>query len=326
MSILSFALRGNYAGFYNELKEISKLTGKSALVMFADTALSTLVFGSGLQDYLNYEFYEKSYKERSSYVTIGNMAKAYKKLAPIKYADFISNKVNFNKNYAQFTKRDFLSCDNSFDEFEQFLAKHPTFVKKPLQGCGGAEVTKMTSSEISDKKDFYEHLKAKEFFLEELIIQHEAWATLSPNSTNTLRVMTEAFDNSAKIIFAAARIGSGKSITDNFHQGGMGVLVDLETGELTGNGVDKKLNESETSVSGIKFDGFVIPYWDEIKQMVIQAALVNDNIHIVGWDVAITPNGPLLIEGNRGPGFDLVQMLLKKGTKYMLDDAMAKVE
>lgn len=128
-----------------------------------------------------------------------------------------------------------------------------------------------------------------------------------------------------KIIFAAARIGSGKTITDNFHQGGQGVLVDLETGKLVGNGIDKNLKESEKSITNIKFDGFVIPYWNEIKEMVKEAALINTNIHIIGWDVAITKNGPLIIEGNRGPGFDLVQVLLKKGTKYMLEDLKKEV-
>ena len=90
-----------------------------------------------------------------------------------------------------------------------------------------------------------------------------------------------------------------------------------------GNGIDKKLNESEKSITGIKFDGFEIPYWDEIKKMVLEAALVNDKVNIVGWDVAISKDGPVIIEGNRGPGFDLVQVLLKKGAKYMLTDLLS---
>lgn len=60
--------------------------------------------------------------------------------------------------------------------------------------------------------------------------------------------------------------------------------------------------------------------------MVLEAALINDKVNIVGWDVAISKNGPLIIEGNRGPGFDLVQVLLKKGTKYMLDDLLESVK
>ena len=88
----------------------------------------------------------------------------------------------------------------------------------------------------------------------------------------------------------------------------------------------KKLNQTDVSITGVKFDGIKIPFWSEIKEMVIEAALVNDKINIVGWDVAIGKDGPLIIEGNRGPGFDLVQVLLKKGTKYMLDDTIKELK
>jgi glutathione synthase/RimK-type ligase-like ATP-grasp enzyme len=63
-----------------------------------------------------------------------------------------------------------------------------------------------------------------------------------------------------------------------------------------------------------------------VKELVLEAALVNDQIHFVGWDVALTPNGPLLIEGNRGPGFDIVQVLTNKGMKPMLEELVNEVE
>ncbi len=88
--------------------------------MFIDTAICTLLLGSGLQDYLNYKFYEKSFKERRKYVTIGYMAKQYKTLAATEYSDFISNKVNFHKNYSKFTKREFVSPEDSYEKLEDF--------------------------------------------------------------------------------------------------------------------------------------------------------------------------------------------------------------
>lgn len=326
MGLLNFALVGNYKGFYENLKEISKKNGKSPILMFIDTAICTLFLGSGLQDYLNYKFYEKSFKERKEYITIGYMARAYKTLAAVEYADFISNKVTFHKNYSKFTKRSFISPDDSYEKYEEFLNNNEFFVSKPLRGLGGSNVKKMSRNEIGSRKEFYEKMKQESIFLEELIIQDETWGLLSPNSTNTIRVMTTAVKDDIKIIFAGARIGSGKTIADNFHQGGQGVLVDIETGTLKGNGIDKNLNENEKSITGIKFDGFKIPYWDEIVKMCKEAAKVNNNIHIVGWDVSISNKGPLIIEGNRGPGFDLVQVLLKKGTKYMLEDLKREVK
>lgn len=326
MGILKFAAVGNYKGFYEKLKEISKKNGKSPKLMFIDTAISTILLGSGLQDYLNYKFYEKSFKERKEYVTIGYMAKAYKTLASVEYADFISNKVNFHKNYAKFTKRDCISSEDSYEKYEEFLNKNKQFVIKPLRGLGGSSVQKILTEDIKDKKDFYESLKKEDKFIEGLVIQDEEWGKLSPNSTNTLRIVTTVVEDNVKIVFAGARIGSGKTIADNFHQGGQGVLVDLEAGTLKRNGIDKELNESEKSITGIKFDGFKIPYWEDIKKMVIEAAKVNPNIHIVGWDVAISKDGPLLIEGNRGPGFDIVQVLLKKGAKSIFKELKKEVK
>ena len=198
MGLLNFALSGNYKRFYNDLKELSKTTKKPAIIMFIDTAISTLLFGSGLQDYLNYKFYEKSFKERKTYATIGNTAKAYRILANIEYAPFFSNKVNFHKNFSKFTKRDFLSPDDTFENFEKFIEKHEEFVMKPQVGLGGSNIEKIISKDIKDKKAFFESIKEKKCFIEELIIQDETWGALSPNSINTLRVMTGAVNRKIK--------------------------------------------------------------------------------------------------------------------------------
>ena len=61
--------------------------------------------------------------------------------------------------------------------------------------------------------------------------------------------------------------------------------------------------------TGVVFDGFQIPCFQEAKELVLKAALESDKILVVGWDVAISENGPVVIEGNRRPGFDLVQVL-----------------
>jgi hypothetical protein len=88
MGLLKFALKGNYKRYYNSLKDLSKKNGKNATIMFIDTAVSCFIYKSGLQDYLNYKFYDKNIKERKQYATIGYQAKFYKLAASNDYADF----------------------------------------------------------------------------------------------------------------------------------------------------------------------------------------------------------------------------------------------
>ncbi len=60
--------------------------------------------------------------------------------------------------------------------------------------------------------------------------------------------------------------------------------------------------------TGSKIVGFHIPFWNEAKQMVLEAAKVVEQVGYVGWDVCIGPDGPELIEGNSFPGHDIYQM------------------
>ena len=162
--------------------------------------------------------------------------------------------------------------------------------------------------------------------MEELVIQNKEWSKLNPKSLNTIRVVTYCLNGKSKVLYAVARIGSGKSIVDNFHQGGVGVKVNIEKGCLEGNTIDKENHESPlTNVNNIKVDGFKIPYWKEIMEMTKEASKVNDNVNIVGWDVGITDNGPLIIEGNRGPGMDIIQVLYKRGVKPDLEEIKKEI-
>lgn len=319
MGVLRFAAAGNYSRFWNELKNLSKEIHKPAALLFLDACFSTMVFGSGMQDYLNYRFYRRTLKERAQYVTIGYQANMDRHAASTAYAPFFSVKPNFHRNFSAYTKRDWYSTELGFEKYLMFLERHPVFIYKPRVGLCGENVQKLYTRDISDKRAFFRRLAEENAFIEEMVVQHDSWAKLCPASLNTLRVMTTAVNGKSKIIFAAARIGNGRSVTDNFSGGGMAVLVDRETGRLRGNALNKKLESfSRHPVTDLQLDGYPVPYWREIQQMCKKAALVNEGVNLMGWDVGITNDGPLLIEGNRGPGWDLVQVLLGKGCKYLI--------
>ncbi len=244
-----------------------------------------------------------------------------------KYASFISNKINFLKNYQEFIKRDFYNPETGYKKLCLFLKKNNTFIKKPTRGVGGGKIYKLKTKEIKNKKEFYNTLIKEKAHLEEYIIQNKIWGKINPYSINTLRVMTFVLNSNVDIFMIMARIGSNKNIVDNFHKGGIGVLVDRENGCLIGPAYNKNLESFDYHPeTKIKIDGYKIPYFKEIKEIVTKAALINENIHIVGWDVAITEKGPLIIEGNRTPGWDLGQVLLNKGCKNIAEEFRKKIK
>ena len=85
--------------------------------------------------------------------------KFYELAANVKYAPFFSNKVNFHKNFSEFTKREFVSYDDGFSKVKDFISNHKEFVRKPISGLGGQDVVKLASSDVKDMKTFYEKLK-----------------------------------------------------------------------------------------------------------------------------------------------------------------------
>lgn len=318
MSLIEYAKAGNLKRFRDNLKEISKKENKSTFYLFNHFLLTFLKSGCGYSDYLNYQLYNKTFKEISEYVTIKHQDKFYEIVSPAKYKTFFTIKPNFLNNFKDFINRDFFE-NGTVDDLKKFLSNNEEFMVKPRDGLGGKGVYKEYRKNIKDVNEFYDYLKNNNLFIEEYVKQNKEINKLCKESVNTIRIMTFAYNGKSEIVYAAMRIGNGINNVDNFHQGGMGCKIDLDKGILVGDAYDKDLNHFKVHPkSKVKFDGFKIPYWEEAKKLVLDASKVNNNIHMVGWDVAITDDGPTLIEGNRRPGFDLIQVLSKRGRKDIM--------
>ena len=97
------------------------------------------------------------------------------------------------------------------------------------------------------------------------------------------------------------RIGTGERVVDNTSRGGVAVGIDVETGQLRQYGFFKPqygLKIEEHPDSHIRFEGFQIPYFEEVKSQAVYFHSMLPQIHSVGWDVAVGEDGPIFIEGN----------------------------
>ena len=311
MAFYSYIFSANYARYFENLRKIADRENKNFAKLVLDTGNCVFRYGFCLSDYLNYKLYDKNSKERKKYVSTRTENKFYEKVSPSAYKQRYTVKPNFLKDFKKYTKRDFVvPTEENYEEFNNFLEKHKVFMSKPYDGLGGADVKKEYTQNISNRKEYFDECIKNRIFLEELVVQHPEMNKLCDKSVNTMRIMTFNNHGKSQIIWMGLRVGNGINSIDNFHAKGMAVNIDMDTGKLVGNAIDKDLNEYEKHpVTHIKFDSFQIPCFEEAKKMVLEASLESDKILVVGWDVAISDKGPVIIEGNRRPGVDIVQVL-----------------
>lgn len=164
---------------------------------------------------------------------------------------------------------------------------------------------------------------------EEAIVNEESIRAFNPTSLNTIRIVTVRSGDYFKIICACLRIGAKGSSVDNVSSGGTSARINLETHKLDSVFFANAYREIPTSQSGRNDIGFEIPYWKETVKLVEEASKKIPQIHIVGWDVAITPKGPALIEGNESFHTDVMQVYAsatEPGIKDVFCEALTHIE
>lgn len=141
------------------------------------------------------------------------------------------------------------------------------------------------------------------FLVQERIYQHEKMNAIFPKATNSVRI-TSLYDKKTDnviILPSFLKIGLGEMTVDNWAIGGLIVGLDVETGKLREwayykPGYGKKVQSHPDT--GVVFKDFEIPYFEETKEMIRNIHMQLKEVHSIGWDITITPEGPCIIEGN----------------------------
>jgi len=142
---------------------------------------------------------------------------------------------------------------------------------------------------------------------------HPAIAELTSGALSTVRATTCLDEKGEPEVVAAlfrTSIGSNQTV-DNIHAGGLGASIDLATGTLgkaSNLGMDATLGwVSRHPDTGAEIEGRKLPLWEEVKALAVQAHRAFSDRVLVGWDIAITDRGPVVVEGNSSPDVDIVQ-------------------
>jgi hypothetical protein len=145
-----------------------------------------------------------------------------------------------------------------------------------------------------------------------LVRNHPAIQPISSAALSTVRAITVLNEQGEPELCAAVlRMAvDPDSLVDNGHAGGIAAPIDLHTGELglAASLHGWKLNDlTHHPASGAPIAGVTLPRWDDLRALVVRAQASFPGRRLVGWDIAITADGPVIVEGNVAPGLDLIQ-------------------
>lgn len=285
-------------------KRISKRSGKLLVSVLLDMLWCGLRYGAGYTDYDVFAMERANSKQRKTYVTRGINNGFVKMLNDESFRHLFKNKDEFNKAFEDFIGRKWMIINSdSGKDFNEWIEDKSIVIAKPRAEMCGKGIEKLNVKDFISKEEMFTHLMDIGCdLLEECVIQHADMNKMYPGCVNTIRLITIARNGITHNIVAYLRIGNGGHV-DNFNSGGMITRIDLETGKIIFEAVDEAGHiYKKHPLTLTNIIGFQIPLWKECLEMVKKAGQIVPEIGYVGWDIAVTPEGPVIIEGNEFPG------------------------
>lgn len=201
------------------------------------------------------------------------------------------------------------------DHLSSLLSGSPNgaLFAKPIIAQQGKGAFLLNRDNLNDNSQaFHKAVFNTDYIIQEALQQHEGMSALYPNSINTLRVVVgQEKGGGVRPLTAIVRMGSGGRPVDNVHAGGLFVGVDLATGRLKTYGYrifsfgGGRFREHPDT--GLMFEGHEIPLFDEVLDLAVQAHTRLPNAY-VGWDIGVTPTGPVIIEANSAPYVEMMDV------------------
>lgn len=210
-----------------------------------------------------------------------------------------------------------VKSQKDLEAYTEFISKHPKFFIKPYASGGGINSGWFDASKYSTPLESLKTiLKNGSYVLEEGVYQCEAMSKFNTDSINTLRIVTIKQGDKVSNWCSFVRTGRKGCPVDNGGRGGIIIGVDINTGEMNTDGVNEQGEFFESHPdSGVKFKGFKLPLWKESCKMAIEMMDAMPNMRCIGWDIALTDKGPVVIEANGQTALCGPQITQQKGLK-----------
>lgn len=287
----------NIVEFAKQTKRVSKAP---LPIIIADMLWCSVRYEMGFRDYSVWDIRLLNAKERRTWMTHPKSFRLSKTLNGVESRVVMEDKRQFNTDFADVMGREWIDAETvTAAELQAFVIKHGAVMAKPADGFGGHGLSRYEASDASDAEAFRAQLiERKQTLVEQFLVQHDEMARLYPGSVNTVRLITY-LDKQGQfhVIAGVLRVGNG-GVIDNFAGGGMFTMLDDDGVALYG-AVDKHSNSYDIHpATGVAIKGFEVPMYAEMLSLVEKLSHRLPHTPYVGWDVALTAEGPAILEAN----------------------------
>lgn len=333
------------------LREVQSESGKKIYFILQDFLFLKKKEKLSRVEYSNYRMYSQSVDFRNSFLPYAQAEYFWKILNPRRYACLARDKylshcllknagipsaelyIYYNPDMGAATDilaYNYETVRNILEDkkLKQLVVKPASdsahgagvFICKEIQFVGNDCFLIKQNDEIVSLKSI---LGKTPLLFESLVTQTKQISLLNSSSVNTVRIMTALYpQNEVKIVAAFIKIGRLGSDVDNAGGGGnVDCAVDLESGRLYNclefNSWKDIKNISYHPDSQELLEGTVLTGWNNIISQVKEFQAKIPFLKTIGWDVAITDNGPVIIEINNW--WDTTgQLFIGKGWKVQI--------
>ena len=318
--------------YYHVLLWVKKYPSALRKKVFFDYLSLLKTKGLRTDEYYEFEFEKRSQEFRNSFLGLNEQRFYLDYLNPVKYYSLARNKylahkmlentgVRKSELYCYYQPEACYICsDESASDLNGVLSilkdkNVQSCVIKTTESSHGDNVWVIKSVDYQDgdailtrfdgmELRLSELLKENPLIFESVVKQTKQFASFNESSINTVRFMTTLYpDGAARVIADFLKIGRAGRCVDNAGSGGnVDATIDIDSGKIKyAIQFDgwRKIKEIEKHPdSGSQLNGVIIENWQAIKEEVMKFQQAFPYCKAAGWDIAITDEGPVVIEVN----------------------------
>jgi hypothetical protein len=155
------------------------------------------------------------------------------------------------------------------------------------------------------------------YLFQKFLPPHPAIQAICGDRLATVRVVTLTRDGEPGILRACWKIPSGANLADNYWRAGnLLAQIDVLTGRtlraMSGTGLEWTPHSAHPDTNA-PLVGVDIPCWPELTRTALEAARLMQHMPLIGFDVAVSESGPVIVEMNHNPDFFLNQLADGRG-------------